>query len=174
MKIILSYLFFALTLIGCDSAPKITPGPFCSSSSAYLCHESGISYGTDAMQECIKDIEKRCSTESKIPAPPTEFEKCMADVNSNSFICNLGCLGSKLSCSQLCDDRKIAQTDRCEARQKGIPHQYRPPAQPQKIIIQQQQPMKNPNACIQDGGLVSCPNHPSTRSVTPIYRPVFK
>lgn len=34
--------------------------------------------------------------------------------------------------------------------------------QPQQIIIQQQ-PMNNPNACIQDGGGIYCPNHPNTR-----------
>lgn len=43
--------------------------------------------------------------------------------------------------------------------------------QPQTIIIQQQAPnvMQNPNACIQDGGSISCPNHPNTR-----FRPVFR
>jgi hypothetical protein len=34
--------------------------------------------------------------------------------------------------------------------------------QPQQIIIQQQ-PMNNPNACIQDGGGIYCPNHPNTK-----------
>jgi hypothetical protein len=37
-----------------------------------------------------------------------------------------------------------------------------PPTQPQEIIIQQQR-MSNPNACIQDGGPIFCPNHPNTR-----------
>jgi hypothetical protein len=37
--------------------------------------------------------------------------------------------------------------------------------QPQQIIIQQQAPAMNQNlgACIQDGGGLFCPNHPSTR-----------
>jgi hypothetical protein len=39
------------------------------------------------------------------------------------------------------------------------------PSQPQTYI----QPTNNPNACIQDGGTVSCPYHSNTRS-----RPVFK
>jgi hypothetical protein len=40
--------------------------------------------------------------------------------------------------------------------------QPQPQPQPQQIIIQQQ-PMDNPNACIQDGGGIFCPNHPNTR-----------
>lgn len=32
---------------------------------------------------------------------------------------------------------------------------------PQQVIIQQQN--NNPNACIQDGGGIYCPNHPNTR-----------
>jgi len=38
--------------------------------------------------------------------------------------------------------------------------------QPPRIIILPQvqvQPMMNPNACIQDGGPIFCPNHPNTR-----------
>ncbi len=40
-----------------------------------------------------------------------------------------------------------------------------PQPQPQQIIIQQQAPAMNQNlgACIQDGGGLFCPNHPSTR-----------
>ena len=40
-----------------------------------------------------------------------------------------------------------------------------PASQPQQIIIQQQAPvmMPNPNACMQDGGSLFCPKHPSTR-----------
>ena len=37
--------------------------------------------------------------------------------------------------------------------------------QAQQIIIQQPPPMLNPNACIQDGGSIFCPNHPSTKIV---------
>lgn len=48
---------------------------------------------------------------------------------------------------------------------------YTPKPQPQQIIIQQQAPvmMPNTNACMQDGGSLYCPNHPSTRQ-----RPVFR
>lgn len=53
---------------------------------------------------------------------------------------------------------------------KPLPSQ-REQVAPQQVIIQQQ---SNPNACIQDGGSVFCPNHPNTRSTTPLYRPVFK
>ena len=46
-----------------------------------------------------------------------------------------------------------------------------PTPQPQQIIIQQQAPVMMPklNACMQDGGSLYCPNHPSTRP-----RPVFR
>ena len=46
-----------------------------------------------------------------------------------------------------------------------------PTPQPQQIIIQQQAPaiMPNPNACIQDGGSIFCPNNPSTRPRRPVY-----
>lgn len=37
--------------------------------------------------------------------------------------------------------------------------------QPQQVIVQQPLPMLNPNACIQDGGSIFCPNHPSTKIV---------
>lgn len=104
----------------------------------------------------------------------TPFEACVKDVRSAALSCTLRCMGAGGNCHQICDDRQIAQMDRCEARQKGISHQYSPPTQPQQIIIQQQQPVSNPNACIQDGGSVFCPNHPSNRSTTPLYRPVFK
>ncbi|WP_146185796.1 hypothetical protein [Limnohabitans sp. 2KL-1] len=39
-----------------------------------------------------------------------------------------------------------------------VPVQRQPQPQPQQIIIQQQ-PMNNPNACIQDGGGIYCPNY---------------
>jgi hypothetical protein len=174
MKQILLSVFFTLMLIGCQSGPQIKHGPFCASDAAGMCNRTGISYGTDDMQSCIADVKRRCQQTPEITAKPTEFQKCIADVRSAALNCTLRCMGVGGNCHQICDDRQIAQMDRCEARQKGISHQYNPPVQPQQIIIQQQQPTGNPNACIQDGGSVFCPNHPNTRSTTPLYRPVFK
>jgi hypothetical protein len=174
MKKFLFTIFSALILVGCQSVPEIKHGPYCSSDAAGMCHRTGIAYGTDAMQACIKDVQRRCAQEPEVKAKPTEFQKCISDVRSAALSCTLRCMGAGGNCHQICDDREIAQIDRCEARQKGISHQYSPPTQPQQIIIQQQQPISNPNACIQDGGSVFCPNHPSNRSTTPLYRPVFK
>lgn len=44
--------------------------------------------------------------------------------------------------------------------------------QPQKIIIQmqEQQQFQPLNVCMQDGGSLYCPNHPSTRLRPPVYR----
>ncbi len=98
-------------------------------------------------------------------ASQAEFEKCMSDVSFNALQCGLGCWGQGNTCRQVCDDRKIAQKDRCEARLKGIQHQYNAPIMPTPSAPMMQQPQQiiNPNVCIQDGGGKYCPNHPNTR-----------
>lgn len=138
MKIILNIkiafiVICSLALIGCGNNIKIKHGPYCMSNAASQCHDTGINFGTEEMQSCINNIKIRCKQTPEQPTPKTEFQKCMASVNSSSLSCTLRCMGSPSNngCHQVCDDRRIAQTDRCEAKQKGTPYNYNPPVQSQ-------------------------------------------
>lgn len=118
------------------------------------------------------DINSRAKVQSNAES---EFDKCISDVNLSALQCTLGCWGRGGSCHQICDDRKIAQTDRCEARLKGVPYQYNAPVQNEpSVVVPQQQNNINPNVCIQDGGGAYCPNHPNTQRRDPLRNPVFR
>jgi hypothetical protein len=169
MKKILVSIFFTLMLIGCQSGPQIKHGPYCASTAASMCRETGINYGTNEMQACIKDVERRCAQAPEITAKPTEFQKCIADVRSDATICELSALGSVKrgvpDSYHQCGARRRFEEERCRERFDPAHVRRSNPAPnvsnpaPQQIIIQQQQPTNNPNACIQDGGGIYCPNY---------------
>lgn len=120
MKKFLLPIFSALILIGCQSVPEIKHGPYCSSNAAYICHQTGIAYGTDAIQACIKDVQQRCAQGPKVQLTPREA--CLADAKRESGFCHLSVFGVPLYARQVagerCVDRKQMQEDRCYARFK--------------------------------------------------------
>jgi hypothetical protein len=119
--------------------------------------------------------KNKVSNQAPVTQQSTEdFKKCMSAARSAAIQCTLRCSGVGGNCHQICDDRKIAQTDRCEARLKGIPYQYNPPVQSQpNVVVPQQRNTLNPNVCIQDGGGAYCPNHPNTQRRDPLRGPAY-
>jgi hypothetical protein len=101
------------------------------------------------------------------------LQQCFDKANREEQTCALIAYGGVSSIGnpivrerqQICTDRRMSAEEHCLRMHKpsalqGVPARVPIPqsAQPQQIIIQQQ-PMKNPNACIQDGGGIFCPNY---------------
>ena len=114
------------------------------------------------------------------PAPPTAeqaLQQCFDRAKREEQSCALIAYGGVSSIGnpvvrerqQVCTDRRMSAEEHCLRMHKpsalqGVPARVpiSQPVQPQQIIIQQR-PKDNPNACIQDGGGIYCPNHPNTR-----------
>lgn len=121
-----------------------------------------------AISALISACDTTPNYSQQVRRQPTPLEACISDVRSDATICELSALGSVKrgvpDSYHQCGARRRFEEERCRERFDPTHVRRSNPAPnvtnraPQQMIIQQQ-PMNNPNACIQDGGGIYCPNY---------------